>query len=64
MVHICAWCGRKLGVSPAKLPDESVVNYGICEKCLGARMAELVHQRPLRVEPRSAPMRKLRTNEG
>ncbi len=62
-VHMCAWCRRKLEISPAKLPDESAVNYGICEKCLGERMAELVHQRPLRVEPRSAPGRKLGRNE-
>ena len=39
---MCAWCRRKLEISPAKLPDESAVNYGICEKCLRERMALLI----------------------
>ncbi len=44
-----------------KLLDESAVNYGICEKCLGERMAELGGPRPLRVESRRAPKKRVAT---
>ncbi len=60
-VHICAWCKQKLGIVPAKLLGESAVNYGICEKCLAERMAELVSRRPLRVKLDSTRGRRLAT---
>ena len=45
MPFLCAWCRQALGLAEELPSDESGVNYGICQKCLSERMAELVARR-------------------
>ncbi len=43
-LKICAWCNRKLGLSPGNPRHVSVANYGMCRNCLAERLAALTRR--------------------
>jgi len=40
-MHVCAWCGRGIGILPGKLFGRPAHNYGICSGCLRKCLASL-----------------------
>ena len=40
-MHVCSWCGRKLGIRPGSVRGVPATNYGMCPDCLAKRLAAL-----------------------
>ncbi len=41
MTHICAWCDQEIGTVAGRLFGEPADNFGMCRKCLHARLDSL-----------------------